>query len=198
MAELLRQNWWALAARGVAALLFGTALLLLPDLTLDRLIGLFSAYAFADGVLAIIAALRPPGSDRRAAPRREALLLEGVAGLALGLAVALWPGETVLATLLLVGSWALATGTFELLAALRLRRAVPAVWLLGVGGIASLALGVLLVAAPLLGILAFVWYLGVYALLFGALLLLLALRLRVDRGTTSDDASAGTPVLRAT
>lgn len=183
MAELLVRNWWALALRGGAAILFGLLALALPGLTLDTLIALFSAYAFADGVLAIIAALRPPGGDRRSVPRREALLLEGMAGLAFGLFVALWPEPTVLAAVVLIALWALATGGCQLLAAIRLRHRVPGAWLLAIAGVASVALGLLLALSPALGVIAIVGWIGWYALASGALLLTLALRLRARQAS---------------
>ncbi len=198
MRELLVRNWWALAARAAVAFLFGTLVLLLPGLTLDALVALVAAYAFADGVLTIIAALRAPGRDRRAAPRREALLLEGITGTALGLGVALWPGETVLVVLLLVAARALATGAFELLAAWRLRGRVPGVVLLGLAGALSVALGVFLLVATAAGTLRVVSWIGVHALAFGTLLLVLALRLRAHRAPAqrrraSDAAAVGLP-----
>jgi uncharacterized membrane protein HdeD (DUF308 family) len=190
MAELLVRNWWALAARGGAAVLFGLVALLLPGLTLDALVATFAAYAFVDGVLAVIAALRPPGSDRRAVPRREAPLLEGIAGLAVGLLVALWPEPTVFVVVVLVACWALATGVFELLAAYRLRGRLPGAWMLGVAGAASVAFGLALALAPALGALAIVSWIGLYAVAFGAVLLALALRLRTRLATVREATAA--------
>ena len=178
MAELLVRNWWALALRGGAAILFGLLALGLPGLTLDALVATFAAYAFADGVLAIIAALRPPGSDRRAVPRREAPLLEGVSSLALGLLVALWPEPTVFVVVVLVACWALATGGCQLLAVHRLRGRLPGAWMLTLAGAVSLALGLALALAPATGAVSIVSWIGLYAVAFGAILLTLALRLR--------------------
>jgi uncharacterized membrane protein HdeD (DUF308 family) len=178
MAELLVRNWWALALRGGAAILFGLLALVLPGLTLDALVATFVAYAFVDGLLAIIAALRPPGSDRRAVPRREAPLLEGIAGLALGLLVALWPEPTVFVVVALVACWALATGACRLLAAHRLHGRLPGAWMLTLAGVGSVALGLLLALAPALGAVSIVGWIGLYAVASGAILLTLALRLR--------------------
>lgn len=189
MLELLVRNWWALGGRGLAALVFGLAALLLPGLTLDALVALFAAYAFTDGILAVIAALRPPGVERRATPRREALLLDGIAGLALGLAVALWPETTVLSFVVLAAGRALATGAFELVAAARLRRLGPAAGLLGAAGLASVALGGFLLLATAVGIATIVWAIGAHALAFGGLLATLALQLRARAGSRVVDRS---------
>ena len=190
MAELLVRNWWALALRGGAAILFGLLALVLPGLTLDALVATFAAYAFVDGVLAIIAALRPPGSDRRAVPRREAPLLEGISSLALGLLVALWPAPTVFVVVELVACWALATGACQLLAAYRLRGRLPGAWMLALAGIVSLVLGSMLALAPAVGAVSIVWWIGLYAVAFGAILLTLALRLRTRVPTLEPSPSA--------
>lgn len=45
-------------------------------------------------------------------------------------------------------------------------------------GILSVALGLLLAAFPVTGIVVLVWWIGAYAILFGILMIVLALRLR--------------------
>lgn len=199
MAEFLVRNWWALAARGGAAILFGVFALLVPGLTLDALVAGFAAFAFADGLLATIAALRPGVRDRRATPRREALLLQGLAGLVLGLVVALWPDPTVFVVVVLLACWALVTGAFAVAAAVRLRARLPEAWWLGAAGAASLAVGLFLGLAEATGVVAIVWWIGVHALVSGALLLVLALRLRARRlagaaGALAEDARAPRPL----
>ena len=197
MAELLVRNWWALALRGGAAILFGLLALVLPGLTLDALVATFVAYAFVDGLLAIIAALRPPGSDRRAVPRREAPLLEGIAGLALGLLVALWPEPTVFVVVVLVACWALATGACRLLAGYRLHGRLPGAWMLMLAGAASMALGLLLALAPALGALSIVGWIGLSAVVSGAILLSLALRLRGRGRSEAAEAPPSTQQLES-
>jgi uncharacterized membrane protein HdeD (DUF308 family) len=70
------------------------------------------------------------------------------------------------------------TGIFEIVAAVRLRRLIEGEWLLGLSGAASVLLGVLLVMMPGAGLIAWVWLIGAYAVLFGLMLLALAFRLR--------------------
>jgi uncharacterized membrane protein HdeD (DUF308 family) len=45
MLHLLALHWWALALRGVFAVLFGLLTLLIPGITLLTLVLLFGAYA---------------------------------------------------------------------------------------------------------------------------------------------------------
>jgi uncharacterized membrane protein HdeD (DUF308 family) len=89
----------------------------------------------------------------------------------------LWPGITVVAFVLLVAVWALASGGLMFAAAFELPINHGRWWLV-LGGLASIIYGVLLLGAPLLGALVLTWWIGAYAVLFGVMLLILAFRLR--------------------
>jgi uncharacterized membrane protein HdeD (DUF308 family) len=171
--DSLSRNWWAVMLRGLAGILFAIITFFAPAISLAALVLLFGAYAFADGVLAVVTAVRRRGADRWAL-----LLLEGIVGIAAGVLTLLWPGITALALLYLVAAWALVTGAFEIAAAIRLRKMITGEWLLALSGIFSIALGVLLVLFPGPGALALVIWIGAYAFVFGALLFALGLRLR--------------------
>jgi uncharacterized membrane protein HdeD (DUF308 family) len=174
MFEQLTRNWRILAIRGAAGVLFGVAALVWPGLTLAVLVALFGAYALVDGVFAAVAAIR----YRRQYGRWWALLLEGVLGIVAGLVAVLLPGLTAAVLVYLIAGWAVATGVFEIVAAVRLRQEIEGEWLLALSGVASVLLGVLLIVRPGPGALALVWLIGSYAIVFGALLLVLAFRLR--------------------
>ena len=78
----------------------------------------------------------------------------------------------------MIAAWALVTGAFEIAAAIRLRKVITNDWLLVLSGIASVALGVLLVLSPAAGALALVLWIGAYAFVSGVLLVALGVRLR--------------------
>ena len=106
------------------------------------------------------------------------MLIAGLAGIASGVLTFLWPGLTVLALVYLVSAWALVLGVFKVISAIRLQRIIPGErWLL-LNGLLSIALGVVLLAAPGMGLLAFVWWVVVGAIVRGTLFLALVLRLR--------------------
>ena len=48
MVAMLARNWWILAIRGVAAILFGIGAFLWPDITLWVLVLMFGAYALTE------------------------------------------------------------------------------------------------------------------------------------------------------
>ena len=106
------------------------------------------------------------------------MILEGVSGIAAGVLTFVWPGMTALVLLYLIAVWAILTGVFEVVAAVRLRQEIRGEWMLGLSGLASVVFGVLLVIYPTTGALAVIWIIGAYAVLFGVLLVGLGLRLR--------------------
>jgi uncharacterized membrane protein HdeD (DUF308 family) len=172
--DTLSRNWWLIALRGLAGILFGIITFVAPGITLAVLVILFGAYAFADGLLAIVSAVRRRGST----DSWGMLLLEGVVGVAAGLVTFFWPGITALTLLYLIAFWALLTGVLEIGAAIRLRKVITGEWLLALGGFASIVFGVAVAFFPAAGALALVLWIGAYALIFGALLLALSFRLR--------------------
>jgi uncharacterized membrane protein HdeD (DUF308 family) len=169
----LTRNWWAVALRGLAGMLFGIITFVSPGISLAALVLLFGAYAFADGVLSIVSAVR-----RRGADRWWHLLLQGIVGVGAGVVTLLLPGITALALLFVIAAWALVGGALQVAAAIRLRKVITGEWLLALSGVLSIALGVLLVAFPGPGALALVIWIGAYAFVFGILLLVLGFRLR--------------------
>jgi len=172
---VLSRNWWALALRGLAAIVFGILAFVWPGITLFVLIIFFGAYMLVDGVFAIVAAVRVAGE----AARWWLLLVEGILGVLAGIVAFVWPGLTALALLYFVAAWAIVTGIFEIVGAIRLRREIEGEWALILGGALSVLFGVLLVAVgPGVGLLSLVWLIGVYAVAFGVLLLILAFRVR--------------------
>lgn len=173
--EVLSENWWAVALRGVVAIMTGIVAFLLPVPTMIVLVWLFGAYAFLDGLFNLMSVLR-----RRRTRSRPwwALVLSGIAGIATGVISFVWPGITALAWVYLIAAWALITGVLEIVAAVRLRKEIKGEWLLAVSGGFSVLLGILLAIAPGPGAIALVWYLGTFAMLFGVLMVALSFRVR--------------------
>lgn len=175
--------WWSFFFRGIIAILFGLAAIIVPGITLDFLVLLVGAFFFVDGILSMVASF----GTRRVEKRWWIALLEGIAGVAIGILTILWPQITLVAMILLIAGWALITGIFEIAAAFRLRKVISGEWFLGLSGVVSIVFGLLLLGRPGFGAVALVWVLGVYAILFGILLLFLGFKmrkfLRSDEGT---------------
>jgi uncharacterized membrane protein HdeD (DUF308 family) len=174
MLHSLTANWWALALRGVVAVLFGLLTFFLPGITLVTLVLLFGAYALVDGIFNVIAFFR-------VASHQWALLIEGVIGIIAGVLTFAWPAITAIVLLYVIAFWAILTGILEIVAGIRLRKVIANEWLLLVMGAVSFLFGVLILFAPGTGALAIVFWIGAYALVFGVFLLALAFRLRGHR-----------------
>lgn len=173
MVHALAKNWWLLLLRGIAAIIFGVLAFVWPGLTLLTLILFYGAFALVDGVLAIIAAI----TGGAPAPRWW-LAIVGLLGIAAGLLTFLMPGLSALVLLLFIAGWAIATGIFQIVGAIRLRKEIDNEWLLILTGVISVLFGIGMMLAPGAGALALVWVIGTYAIISGALLVALAFRLK--------------------
>jgi uncharacterized membrane protein HdeD (DUF308 family) len=173
MSTLLARNWWAIALRGLAALVFGLIALFVPGAVLLTLALFFAAYLLIDGVLGIVAAVMAASHHER----WGLLLFEGLVNIVVGVIAAVFPAAAVLGFVLLVAVWALVTGVAVIAAAFRLHVSHGRWWLV-FAGIVSVLWGLLLLIAPLMGAVVLTWWLGAYAIIFGIMLLVLGFRLR--------------------
>ncbi len=122
MKILIAKNWWSLVLRGLAAIVLGLITIVWPGITLGALVLLFGAYALIDGLLSLAGAVRAAENHER----WGALLFEGLAGIAAGIVTFAWPAITALTLVYVIAAWALITGVFEIAAAVRLRKVLPA------------------------------------------------------------------------
>jgi len=169
----LAKNWWLLLLRGIAAVLFGVLALGWPGLTLLTLILLYGTFALVDGVVAIIAAV-----TGGAPAARWWLAIVGLLGIGVGALTFIWPGMTALILLFFIGGWALATGVFQIVGAIRLRKEIENEWLLILSGVISVLFGLGVLLYPGAGALALIWVIGAYAIIAGVLYIALAFRLK--------------------
>jgi len=170
----LAQNWWSLVIRGLVGICVGVIAFVWPGITLAALVLLFGAYALIDGVVSLAGAVKAA----RAHERWLVLVLEGIAGIVSAAITVLWPGVTAFALIWIIAAWALATGLFEIAAAIRLRKHIAGEWLLALSGVVSILFGFLMIVFPLAGALAIAYMVGTYAFVFGVLLVALGFRLR--------------------
>ena len=179
MAADLARNWWVLALRGVLGILFSIGAFVWPGATLAALVLVFGAYVFVDGIFAVVAGI----GMRRQLDRWWLIVLEGVAGIILGVLTFRSPDTTALVLLSFIAAWSIITGVFEIATAVRLRKLIDNEWLLILSSVVSIIFGILLIALPGPGALSIVWLLGSYALIFGILTLVLSFRLHGMRDT---------------
>jgi uncharacterized membrane protein HdeD (DUF308 family) len=184
MSIVLVRNWWVLALRGLIAVLFGLAAFFWPGgigpQALAVLVPLFGAYAIIHGLFAIGIAFMERGQYERwwVLEHWWVLLLEGLVGIAAGIMTFAWPSIAIGTLLYVIAAWAIVNGLLELSAAVWLRNVFRDESLPMVGGILSLILGLILVFRPDAPPLAVLWVFGAFAISFGVLFSMFALRLR--------------------
>jgi uncharacterized membrane protein HdeD (DUF308 family) len=177
MLEVLTRYWWAFIVRGILAIALGVMVYAWPAMSVAALIIVFGIYAFVDGVFLLVKAI----GGWKARDDRWLLLFEGLLGIGIGVITFIAPGVTAVGLLFYIAAWSLTTGILEIVGAIRLRKEIEGeVWWI-LTGIVSILFAVFLMVFPGAGILGLVWLLGIYAIVFGILLIALGIRIRVYR-----------------
>ncbi len=174
----ITSHWWVPLLRGVVAVVFGILLLVYPISSIFALVILFGAFMLVHGVLNIVTALRFAHPDTG---HWWAILLQGLVGIAIGIVTFVLPGLTAVSLGFLIAIWAIITGVLEVVAAFRLRRDVPGEIFLMIAGFLSFLIGLWLIVRPLAALLPLTYLIGIYAIIGGIALIILAFRLRSHR-----------------
>ena len=181
----LARWWWTFIVRGVLAVAFGFLAFFAPALGIAVLVGLFAAWALIDGAMNLAAGFRNRGRDRS----WWLSIVEGLVGIVAGVIALLFPEYAAEALVLIIAAWAIVTGVFEVIAAIRLREQITGELWLGLAGLASILYGVVLFLFPRAGALSLVWLIGGFAIAFGGFLIALGLRLRGINEMAKTDAA---------
>jgi len=167
---------WMLILRGTIAVLFGILAVMWPHLTVLWLVALFAVYAILSGVVSIGGAFQVRRNERR----WWIPLVLGIVSVIAGVYAISFPGLTALILILVMGVNAVFTGALDIAQAVRLEKGRT---LLILSGVLSVLFGALVIWAPGAGALALVWLVSFYAIVTGALMLTMGLRLQRDKRT---------------
>ncbi|MBX5461965.1 MAG: DUF308 domain-containing protein [Steroidobacteraceae bacterium] len=179
----LLNQWWALIVRGVLAILFGIAAITWPRVTLVALLALFAAFAIADGITSLIAAVRTRSWGW--------VFFGGLLSLAVGVLTLMWPGAATLALVLLIGAWAIVRGIFDIATGIALRREIRYEWLLILTGVVSIVFGAVIALFPVAGVFALIGIVAGFAIAIGVLLIAAGImERRLQRRLGLDGATA--------
>lgn len=164
--QAAKRVWWLVLLEGIAAVAFGIFALFYTGSTLRALIVVFGVYAIIDGLLALA------GGTMTGQQGRGRLVFQGIMGVVIGVIALRFPEATTFAFLLVIAVWALVIGLVLVVGALEARsvHARGWGWILA-GGMVNVLFGLLLVFNPVSGIKVVLWIIGIYAILFGAMLL---------------------------
>jgi uncharacterized membrane protein HdeD (DUF308 family) len=148
--------------RGILAIAVGLVALAWPGITVLALVILFAVYAF---IAAGMEAVRAFSSDR-AGPVMGHLLL-GLVDVGAGVIALAWPGPTALVLVLLVGAWAMVGGVVEIAAGFGAGERAGTRALFFIGGLISVAFGIVLFARPGMGAVTLALLFGLFNLVYG-------------------------------
>lgn len=166
----------ALALRGIVAILFGIAAVFWPGLTLVTLVYIFSAFVLASGLVTLIMGLIDASQERNSVLSLVLTVGMGIVEIGVGVYLLRHVGVAFSTLILLIGFVLILRGLVELFNGLfeadtsHMYRTAN-----GLTGALAIAAGVILLFQPASSGVAFVWILGLYALLSGPLLVALAL-----------------------
>jgi uncharacterized membrane protein HdeD (DUF308 family) len=178
--EIIEPRWWALALRGLVAVVFGIYAFVQP---VGAALALAIAIAFVSIVEGGFGLAASIGRARRHRPWGW-LAAEAVALLLLGIIILAWPGLSMLAFVLLVAARALVSGIVLVVEAIRLKGLRGRGWM-AAGGVLNLLFAVLLAAAPVAGLLVLTWWIAAWALVAGAIGIGLGFSLRREQRQAS-------------
>lgn len=174
LANLLSKNWWIVLLRGIAALIFGLLTWFYPFITIMVMVIFFGVYALIDGVIGVIISI----NGRKSHQDWWLMLIWGIVSILAGILTFFVPGITWLVLITFIAAWALISGIFQIITAIRLRKTIQGEWWMIIAGILSVLVGIILLIDPVQGGIALTWVIGVYAALFGVMNIALAFRLR--------------------
>jgi len=174
MKVFLQKAWKHILVWGIFSVLFGVMAFLWPAITLTSLVWIFAITIISQGIALAVGTWNYRKDDKG----WWILFLLGLVNILVGVICIVYPGITALVLVMFIGAGALVTGLLQVIFAIRLRKEIQNEGWLILGGVISIAFGLLLLVRPGEGALALLWILAIYAIVFGAIMIALALRTR--------------------
>src|SRR5271165_4421977 len=174
--------------RGILAIIVGIIALAWPSVTVLALVIMFAIYAFIASGLEAMQAF----SSAKAGPVFGHLLL-GLVDLAAGVVALVWPGPTALVLVLVVSIWAVIAGIIEFAAAFQAGEQAGTRAMYILGGLVTIAFGVVLCARPGIGAITLALLFGLFNLVYGTWALVQGIELRHTRKAVQSAAGGTGP-----
>jgi uncharacterized membrane protein HdeD (DUF308 family) len=172
--KMVENLWWIFVLQGVLTVIFGLVALFLPGITLVMLVYLFAVYILALGVILFLRGVLRSG--KQSSWWFGALV--GAAGIGFGVYLMAYPNIAVGTFLGIVGLLLLARGVFDLFLAAYVVKKIDGRILWIISGAVGIIAAIVLWRYPIETGVAFVWVLGLYALIAGTVSLIYAYRAR--------------------
>ena len=178
MLAIAARQSWVLILQGVLGIIVGVVAIIYPDLALATVALLFAAWAVVSGASQLVAGWRVAEARGRSWP----FLLSGAVSVIAGVLAVLYTGITILYLILLLGAWILISGAMEVYTAWKIRDEITGEWILALAGVLRIAVGVIILAMPIIGAILTAALFATWAILSGVAALFLGFRLRQFSG----------------
>lgn len=178
MLAIAARQSWVLILQGVLGIIVGVVAIIYPDLALATVALLFAAWAVVSGASQLVAGWRVAEARGRSWP----FLLSGAVSVIAGVLAVLYTGITILYLILLLGAWILISGAMEVYTAWKIRDEITGEWILALAGVLRIAVGVIILAMPIIGAILAAALFATWAILSGVAALFLGFRLRQFSG----------------
>jgi uncharacterized membrane protein HdeD (DUF308 family) len=170
----------SLLIRGILALLVGIVAVAWPGVTVLALVIIFAVGAFTAAAVDTASAFSSAGAGQQFGH-----LLLALVDVAAGVAALAWPGITAYVLTVFIGAWAVVGGFAEFFLAFAAGESGGDRALLGLGGIVSVAFGIVILARPNVGAVSLALLFGLFSLAYGIFSLVTAATLRSGRSILS-------------
>src|SRR6476659_4395259 len=169
-AERVAQNWPLLLFNGLLLIVAGV-LIFSIDWSVRSLATFIGALFVVEGLSMALTS----GIDARV---RRANVLSGLLSIAAGIAIIVWPAPGIVAVAIFLGAWLIVVGTITISGSFAARRFLPDWWMLLILGLLEVPLGVLALANPGATLAAIITVGGIWAVVIGAMRIVVAFELR--------------------
>jgi uncharacterized membrane protein HdeD (DUF308 family) len=174
-----------LILRGVLAVLFGIAAVFWPGLTLVTLLYLFATFLLVGGLIELVIGVVHIGNPETSGWTKILVLLLGVLQLGVGVYLLRHPKVTFATFILLIGFTLIFRGVFEVVQGLFDEGSATYRTIMIIVGLLAALAGIVVLFQPEASGVAFVWIIGLYALITGPLMIAAAMDAhRLDREVT--------------
>ncbi len=171
--DTVGRSWWVILLFGIFSAVFGVMALINPLAAGAGLTWAIGLLALAEGVVGLIGAF-----GKGAGVSRGWMILYAIVSILFGVMAVMNPLSMAASIAMVAGVWFIFSGIMRIIWAVRVRKEIDNEWLLILGGVISVALGVLLVMAPVAGVLVGAIWIGIGALIYGLLQIWAAFQIR--------------------
>ena len=168
------KNWWFLAVNGCIFTIFGVMLLFFTSESIKTILVYFGIVMLAGGAVMLLTGINNIRRDKAGAM----ILVESIVAVAIGIGLIFFPEVFAKLFLIMIGIWAIIIGIVQLVIMVNIKGEIANKNILLINGLLTIALGAVLLFNPFLWAIFLVKMIGVFAALFGILMIYFSLVLR--------------------